>query len=247
MKEVLRAILPFLFLLSSAALGEIGTTVYLSEPNMVLEPINVSDTLIEYPEIIVGTRLAIVVGSNKAEVWYGGMFVEGEYIGHGVLSGRGYDDGSDDPNDPNEPTFDYVDSHLPDAGRDARVRYWTEAGRDGFDFYTHSNTHPGDWFVLDYTANQLGPCRVGIYAYNTDPDGEGEWLLYELEFTHIPPDFNGTGIVDFGDLAILLDSWNEPAPMPVDPRGVVDLSGDGFIDLIDFTLFTGYWLEETEY
>jgi len=213
---------------------------------MVLEPISDSNGIITYPEIMVGTKLVIVVDSNEGGRWDGGLFVEAPYIGYGVLSGRGYV--GYDPNKPYDPNFnDWLDSHYPAAGPTASVYEWPGYDRAGFTLYTGGTANIGDWFVIDYTANDVGPCTVRLYSW--DPYGEdpNEQLIVELAFTHTASrDFDGNSVVDFGDLAILTSCWDEVISNPEGPCAV-DLNDDTLVDFLDFSLFADFWLERTEY
>lgn len=244
-------------LLCGAAVGEVGTTVYLSEPNMVLEPISDSNGVITYPEIMVGTRLSVVIDANETSLWTLGLFIEPPDIGVGTVEGRGY---VDDPYDPND-TY-YVESAYPAAGVYAIVIDWVNETRQGLILQTHWEPYPGDWFGLDYTANEVGLCRVRLkYWYPPTgtctppwckppfeiPDPPEERIIQELVFQHVPSrDFDGDGVVGFSDCGILASCWNE---IVSDPNGpcAVDLNGDTLVDFMDFSLFAEFWLERTEY
>jgi hypothetical protein len=243
--------------LSVSVLAEVGTTVYLSEPNMVLEPISDINGVVEYPEIMVGTKLAIVVDSNEEDKWTMGLFVEPPYMGLGTLEGRGY---VDDPNY----VFpgDYRGSHYPAAGPYALVFDWSVPTREGFILDTDFGPDTGEWFGLDYTASEVGLCRVRLkYWYpptgtctppwcdphSQIPEPPEERLIEELVFRQVPSrDFDGDGVVGFTDYAILAGCWNELVSDPNGPCGV-DLNGDALVDFTDFGLFADFWLERTEY
>jgi hypothetical protein len=59
---------------------------------------------------------------------------------------------------------------------------------------------PGDWFVIDYYAEQVGACDVGLYNLSVGYSVPIETLA----FTQVPSrDFNGDTVVNFKDLALL--------------------------------------------
>jgi N-acetylneuraminic acid mutarotase len=81
--------------------------------------------------------------------------------------------------------------------------------------------------------------------------------VYELELDFPPPDYNGDGIIDSADVAILIDHWNtnEPlcdiAPVPcgdgvVDVQDLIVLSEHLFEEINDPTLAAHWALDETE-
>jgi hypothetical protein len=183
---------------------------------------------------MVGTRLVIVVSSDQGEYWMGGLLLSQQDANYGTLSGRGYVD----------LPASYKDSCLPAAGETARAVPHVDAARVGVDFNTsHMRlVLPGDWFIFDYCAQRVGACHVGFYDlfanYNVPLD--------TLSFTHVPSrDFNGDGVVDFQDLALLAGHWDGQAD-PNSPASACDLNADGRIDLSDLALFSEYWLARTD-
>lgn len=228
--------LGFLLCLGGASLGEVSTTVYLADSNTPLEPVHVSDTLIEYPTIMVGTHLVIVVDSNESLQWDGGLFVEGPYRDRGVLYGRDY----------NDPTMDWEGSHLPEAGIGALVYDCMDDIRSGFDLYGHRSAVPGRWFVIDYVATDVGPCRISFYDYLSA--GAMDTPVCHLAFSHVPTrDFNGDTIVNFTDYTILTACWWHSTPEVASPScSTADLDASGNVDLRDMVLFADYWLYTTE-
>ena len=84
-------------------------------------------------------------------------------------------------------------SRLSAAGNMARVWEWQEPNVHGFSFRGHSTAIAGDWFVIDYTATNVGVCKVGFY------DHAISWVdpIYYLTFFHVPSrDFNSDTKVD---------------------------------------------------
>jgi len=65
--------------------------------------------------------------------------------------------------------------------------------------------------------------------------------VYELTINPLPPDFNGDGIVNAGDMCIMIDHWGtdnsscDIGPMPW---------GDGIVDVEDLKVFAEYLFEE---
>lgn len=161
------------------------------------------------------------------------MTLAGENINYGFLSGRGYDG------------FSYKASCLPAAGVGADVYDWEESGIDGFDLYTgFSNIEADDWFIIDYTATEIGDCNAGFYAHNRPYDNIP---IGHIEFTHVRTrDFNNDTQVDFGDFAIFASYWRAAGYSDPNQCQGTDLDADGGIDANDLILFADYWLEKTD-
>lgn len=172
----MKRVLPFILILVTATVsrGEVSTRVCLADSNTPLEPINSTPTLIEYPDIMVGTKLTIIVDSNTSGRWDGGLFIEDPYREYGVLSGRDY----------NDVTLDWEGSRFEAAGDKARVYDYQDDLRSGFDLYGDRAAVPGKWFIIDYNATQIGQCKVGFYDYG-GPGGM-DFPVYYLVFSHVP-------------------------------------------------------------
>ena len=166
--------------------------------------------------IMVGTELTIIVSSDSNDYWGGGLFIEGQDRAFGTLAGRYYD-----PN-----TRDYTGSHFEDAGDFAKVTSWKDSLIWGFDLYTFypvdsnsdsNSTAPGNWFIVDYKADEIGDCNVGFYDYDANWDEPN----YLITFSHVPTrDFNGDKIVNMLDYALFASYWrttdcNEPTGVAV--------------------------------
>ncbi len=217
-------LLTLLFGMTSTAFGEVSAEVYLADGN----------TPLEYQDIMVGTKLTIIVDSDVAEDWSGSLVIEDANRNYGELSGRGYDG------------FSYADSCREAAGLGAAVWDWEAPGIDGFDLYTgFANIAVDDyWFIIDYNATNVGDCNVGFYKHNPPFDSE---LLYYLEFSHVRTrNFNNDTKVDFGDFAILASYWQYPTCGDSNDCQGSDLDINGTVDANDVMLFTDYWLEKTE-
>jgi hypothetical protein len=192
-------------------------------------------------DVMVGTKLALVVSSDSNDYWSGGLFIAGQDRLLGTLAGRGLD-----PNDPN--ARDHSDSHYEDAGDFAIVTGWNDSSIWGFDLYTFypvdgnsvdHNTVVGDWFVIDYQADEVGDCDVGFYDYNISWDEPN----YSLTFSHSPTrDLNFDEKVNFIDFATFASKWNATDCNDPNWYDGADLDRDGDVDHDDLRFFDEYWL-----
>jgi len=218
----------------SVAAGKVSTRVWFADGNAPFLPVDSNLAIIEYPDIMVGTELTIIVDSNMAEQWDGGLYIIDPYRERGVLSGRNY----------SYTTWDWAGSRLEAAGTGARVYDWQNDLQSGFDLCGHRTAVAGDWFVIDYTATHLGRCMVGFYDYS-GPGGVNTPEYY-LSFCHVRTrNFNDDAIVDFADFAVLASYWRQTSCGDPDWCEGVDINTDRNVDLSDIKLFAGYWLEKT--
>jgi len=241
MRKLLFLVSPLILGMASLAIGEVSTRVRLAKTKTPIEPNEVNLPIIKYPDIMVGTKLSIIVSSDVNEYWGdgfgndgGSLAFEEEYWDYGVLLAR----------DCNESTPDYEGSHFPAAGNEAIVWDWEELGIDGFDLYTGSTgIESGDWFIIDYNATSVGICKVGFYDHTIswyDPN-------YYLMFSHVRTrDFNNDTKVNFVDYAILASHWQVTDCDEPNWCEGADLDTDGQVDANDLTLFCKFWLEKTE-
>jgi hypothetical protein len=103
--------------------------------------------------IPVGTKLTVAVSSDSNDFWSGGLHLSGQYRSLGRLDAAG--------KDPN--TLDWAGSRTTEAGPYALVMDWEDSNIQGFDLYSSdSNSAPGDWFILDYTALAPGESKIGF-------------------------------------------------------------------------------------
>ncbi len=200
-----------------------------------------------YEDIMVGTRLAIIITSDAPglyyigeafrdwKLWAGSLLVPRGDSERGRLSGRGY----------NKQTSSYEDSVLPAAGNPsfAKVRYRERAVGFSFDLNVQAQSVAGDWFIFDYHAERVGTCAVQLDQI-TNVAVPTQTLL----FRHIPSrDFNGDTVVDLRDFALLASNWNAAVSAdPNSPARALDLNGDTRVDFDDLALFSEYWLERTD-
>jgi len=187
-------------------------------------------TPIDGIDIMVGSKMSLIVSSDANDYWSGGLFIRGQDRALATLYGR-----DSDPN-----IRDYTKSHYPAAGSMAKVTKWTDSYIWGFDLYgSDINATAGDWFVIDYEAVDFGDPNVEFYDYG---DSWYEPNLI-LTFHHVPTrDFNDDEVVDISDCTILasywlLDNCDEP-----DWCGGTDIDRDGIVDMVDFALFDKFWL-----
>lgn len=231
-------LLVLIFGIPSVAAGEVSTRVCLTDGNTPLLPVDPNFPHV-YPDIMVGTKLTIIVDSNVAEYWSGDLAIEDANRDYGVLSARDY----------NEYTLDWEGSRFPAAGVGASVYTWQEGGGgdpnlDGFSLYTgYTGREAGDWFIIDYTATNVGTCNVGFYDHSISLDKP----IYYLVFSHVRTrDFNNDTKVDFADFAMLASYWQETNCSDLNDCEGTDLDIDGDVDPNDLRLFVEYWLERTE-
>lgn len=196
-----------------------------------------------YSDIMVGTKLVLVVSSDRPQgknYWAGGLQCTWDDWERGKLMGREW-------YDPNDLGGNYRGSCLPAAGIRPLVVFAECAGPDcsrvGFDLATHLNALAGDWFVIDYIAEKVGSCDVGLFDYALGLDVVSE----TLSFTHVPSrDFDGNGVVNFADFASLASRWPQPVDPNTDPACPYDLDADQLIGPSDLAMFADYWLERTD-
>jgi hypothetical protein len=159
--------------------------------------------------------------------------------GIGALSVRG-EPGL--PFDPNLPS--YPDSAFEAAGSGRTVRSRSNSELKGVDFTAWFDAVPGDWFVVDYHAESVGVCSIGLYA---DLLIDEDLLIDFLSFHHVPSrDFNRDTIVNFADFVLLASKWRQQVAPDWDWVNSVDLDGDGYVGMFDIALFSEYWLERTD-
>jgi hypothetical protein len=229
------AILALVLGMAPTAMAEVSVRVCLADGNTPLEPADPYIPFV-YPEIMVGTRLTIIVSSDANEHWIGKLEIAGASMDYGVLSARDF----------NDATSDWEGSRTKAAGNEARVWDWEMPGVVGYDLLTGSTgVEAGDWFIIDYTATNVGACNVGFYYLDVSlPD---LILICYLTFSHVPRgDFNIDTKVDFADFAVLASPWQEAdCNEPYWCQGA-DLNTDGTVDSADLMLFADYWLATTE-
>ncbi len=229
MRKPIFAAMVLLFCMFSVSAGEVSTRVCLSAGNT---PLELADPCIPnvYRDIMVGTKLAIIVSSDVNEYWGDGFGNDG-----GSLAIRGVH-------------RDYGELYegfpFAAAGNEALVVLWTEEDVNGFDLYTGSTgIEAGDWFIVDYNATSVGDCNVGFYDHRISWDTP----IYDIRFSHVRTrDFNSDTIVDFCDYATFASHWRETGCNAPYWCNGTDLDISGTVDVNDLRLFCEFWLERTE-
>ena len=226
-------------ILARPMMAEVWTSVYRCDEATPLALVDPNRPGV-YQDIMVGTRLVIVVSSDTGGDWSGQLRLSWDDAQYASLSGRGL------TIDPGLVGPEYRDSCLDAAGEGATIWDFSGARGVGFVFQTSSYAPiaPGEWFIFDYQAERVGSCGVGLYDLSTGLDTPIEML----SFTHVPSrDFDGDAIVNFEDLALLAGHWRAPTGHdPNSPDAVFDLNSDHFVDADDLMLFSEYWLEQTD-
>lgn len=218
-----RVICTFFCLLTGLAAAAVQ--VRISDPNS-LEPIDLS-------EVMVGSRISLVVHSDANDFWSGGVFIEGPDRAVGLLAAR-----DKDPN-----SRDWSGSHLSDAGAEAYVTEWKDSLIWGFELFPDNfERSPGNWFVIDYDAVAEGPCRVNVYDYNdswTIPDPNLSLVISNLPTRDLYPD----GVVNLSDFDVFASYWlTDNCSDPNNGCYQADFSRDGSVGLEDVILFAEFWL-----
>jgi hypothetical protein len=213
----------------STASGQVALEVYEADE---ATPFDCND------QIMVGTKLTLVVSSDSNDFWNGGLFIAGEDRDLGTLAGRDLD-----PN-----TRDWTGSHYSDAGDFAKVTQWKDSSIWGFDLFTFypvdgnseaNSTVAGNWFVIDYYADDVGECNVGFYDYDLS------WYEpnFYITFTHVPTrDLDSDGVVRFNDFAIFALEWYSTGCSDPNWCTGADLDRQGDVNYVDLGLLVEYWL-----
>lgn len=228
------AILAIGAVLASMVVGDVSVIVCRPCGQTPLGPLDPNFPHV-YQPIMVGTRLEIRVTSDMHGPWQGGLLMTWANWERGTISCR-------EP-DPNDPPDDCGGSILEAAGERSIVSLYRDADRVGFDLLAHKSAGAGDWFILDYHAEERGLCDVGLYDLVLDFNTPTE----VLSFTHVPSrDYNGDAIVHFEDFALLASVWHEPVDPQAHPATSCDLNVDAHIDPLDLALFSKFWLQRTD-
>ncbi len=86
----------------------------------------------------------------------------------------------------------------------------------------------------------FSPDMKTFYFTSDRPGGFGNWDMYEVPVMLIL-DFNGDGIVDIGDLLLLIEFWGQDNSMAdIGPAPW----GDGVVDVADLEILLSYWEQE---
>jgi len=238
-----KRLISFIVLLvaAPAAHAEVFTRVCLADGNT---PLELADPCIPfvYRPIMVGTRLTIIINSDASDYWNGALTIWDTNQNYGRLYARDY----------NEETQDWKGSRFPAAGIRASVLEFlgtqtvdeVDHDTNGFQFCGGDNDAiPGDWFIVDYNAIDIGTCPVLFFDWIVE---DWEHPLYQLFFTHVRTrDFDDDGIVNFEDFAVLGLNWRRTGCLEPDNCSGTDLDADGYVGISDLMQFAEYWLEKT--
>lgn len=233
--------------LTPVAAAKVWVAVYQPDGKTPLAAVDANHPNV-YRDIMVGTRLMFVLSSDSSEYWAGNLLLSWDDAEYARLSGRGYvlplpDSRIRFPN--------YRDSRLEAAGTRAAVWDVVDSNAIGLGFSSDHTpyitgghpAYPGDWFVVDYYAEQAGSSEVGLYdllAGHSVP-------MQTLSFTHVPSrDFNGDTVVNLKDFALLASRWRSAVDPNSPPEAAVDLNADHRVDASDLASFSPYWLAHTD-
>jgi hypothetical protein len=233
---------------ATAAGATVWPVVCLYDEKTPLAVVDGNDPIV-FRDIMVGTHLTIIIRSDKAESFSGGLVMSREDYVFGALQPRGTPDR----------WANYADSCFYEAGSDAWTLFMAESFTVAVDFIStfvggdrrFRDAVPGDWFIMDYHAMQVGSCAIGFYDYDIIPPDTPVHLIPPLRtllLHHVPTrDFNADRIVDLNDFAILAASWRCPVDGdPNTPDAAFDFDADSRIDVADLALFCEFWLERTD-
>lgn len=225
-------------ILASNVWAGVTASVFLADeetPLALREP-NVPDV---YRDIMVGTRLTILIESDQPGYWWGSLLIPWDQTDKGLVWGRGPSlDGT---------LLNFWGSCLEAAGEDAGA--WLARNPDGVgvEFDSDKLTVPGEWFVFDYWAEAGGTCDVDFYVYDFEDITTFLSPARILSFTHVPSrDFDGDTIVNFRDFAPLASQWKLAVTPDPNAASSPDLNSDGLVDTFDVALFSQFWLECTD-
>lgn len=245
-------------LLTSVAPAAVSVQVYRFDeqtPLALADP-NTPDV---YRDIMVGTRLTLfVVSDTVVSTWSGGLRILWDDWDRGTVTARGY----------NADTFNYEGSVLPACGLGCGDLIDSpDSNGVKFTFSVDDPCAAGEWFVLDYHANALGACTVGVFGVESDgippeldpftgePPPAGKVWTQALSFHHVPSrDYNGDSTVDFVDFSLWATGRREivePDPneaVAADPNAPAasEPRAAQAVDARELALFCTYWLEQTD-
>lgn len=245
----------------ATASAAVSVNVYLADEQT---PLSLADPNIPglYRDIMVGTKLTLVVSSETKRFWSGALWSSPEDYAVGSLYGRDYIEIPTSPSD-RKSTGNYAGSCLEGVGESAYVQDLILTEGTGIQMGCAFASAGADWFILDYLAKDVGVCSFGFYQLVLDDPGPSPYegylippespprgnaiLLDVLALNHVASrDYNGDTIVNFSDFAMLADRWRQVAEVDPNTTSPSDINGDDAISAPDMALFCEYWLERTD-
>ncbi len=228
-------------ILTSSAWAGVTAGIFLAdeETPLSLRDPNIPDV---YRDIMVGTRLTILIESDQPGYWLGSLLIPWGPRDRGLVSGRGPSvDGG---------LLNFWGSCREAAGEDAGAWHAYGPSGEGVEFSSDWDAGPGEWFMFDYYAERIGTCDVGFYAYDWNDPASLLHPIRVLSLAHVPSrDFDADTTVNFKDFGNLASQWGRMAlPDPSeDPCPSVDLNADGLVSACDMALFGEFWLKRTDF
>jgi len=120
---------------------------------------------------------------------------------------------------------------------DVLIEYSTNDGRNWNCIGAVANTGSYDWPIPAINSNQ---CLVRIADLNEPAISDISYRTFRIV---CPGDFEPDGDVDFGDFAVLAQSWKTTVAQPnYHPQCDISETNDDLIDYGDLSVFAGYWL-----
>lgn len=229
------------------AAARVWVSVYQADGKTPLAVVDANQPNV-YGDIMVGTRLTLVLSSDSSEYWTGNLLLFQDDAKYARLSGRGYVL----PLPDSRIRFaHYRDSRLDAAGTKAAVWDVVDSNIIGLGFRSDRTpyitggypAYPGDWFVADYYAEQAGSPEVGLYDLLVDHGVPRQ----TLSFAHVPSrDFDGDTVVNLKDFALFASRWRSAVDPNSAPEAAADLDADHRVDAADLASFSQYWLARTD-
>lgn len=235
-------------LFATVTWAKVWPVVYCYDEKTLLEVVDANDPIV-YRDIMVGTRLTIIIRSDQTAYFCGCLVMSWDDIVYGDMVARGTHD----------KFWNWADSCLYDSGSDSRTWRMDDSYNHGFQFISTEfggdprfrDAVPGDWFIVDYHALQAGSCTIDFHDNTNVPVDTYFYSLVPmatLSFHHVPTrDFNADRVVDLRDFAMLASRWQSSLDAdPNSPVVAMDLDASRRIDVNDLTLFSDFWLERTD-
>jgi hypothetical protein len=233
--------------LLSPAMAALRMDVYLSDGNTPLAPRD-PNTPGVYRDVMVGTKLSVIVSSDKKTKMPGIIGMPWDDLSEGELTARGYDGALNM----------WQGSCLKDSGTNSSV--WNTRMDAVVGFYFMSGglqICPGKWFIFDYLATTVGSCDIILGAAPVVVTGGGEpplttgetmAIVMKITLNHVPSrDFNNDTVVNARDFAHFANHWRTPAGAdPNSTSAKSDLDADGYVGMSDLRLLNQFWLARTD-